>query len=76
MPIIYKEIPLALLWSLLIAILHTILTDMQRPCTHLFQLLSLDSVVRIIPSFSCIIKSQIPLSNLNFVTKGRVISWK
>ena len=76
MPIIYKEIPLALLQRLLIATLHTILTELQRPCIHFFQLLSLDPVVRIIPSFSCIIKSQIPLSNLNFVTKGRLISWK
>ena len=41
-----------------------------------FQLLSLDPAVRIKPSLSCIIKSQIPLSNLNFVAKGRVMAWK
>ena len=48
----------------------------NRSCIYLFWLLSLDHVVRVIPSFSCIIKSQIPLSNLNFIIKGRVISWK
>ena len=74
MPIIYKEIPLALLQRLLIATLHTDLTELPWSCIHLFQLLSLDPVVRIKPALSCIIKRQIPLSNLNFVTKGRLIS--
>ena len=72
MPIIYKVISLALLQSLLISTLHTILTDLVWSCIHLPQLPPLDPVIRIIPSLSCIIKSQIPSSNLNFVTKGRV----
>ena len=42
-------------------------------CIHIFQL---DPVVRIKPSLSCIIKRQIPLSNLSSVTNGRVTSWK
>ena len=72
MSIIYQEIPLALLQRLLIATLHTDLTELPWSCVHLLQLLSLDPVVR----FVLHNKKANTLIKLNFVTKCRLISWK
>ena len=48
MSIIYQAIPLALLQRLLIAPLHTDLTELPWSCVHLLQLLSLDPVIRFV----------------------------